>query len=48
MTGDEISPYKDFSQKQNGRFLARECPLYSTAGFDWEIRVVFTPRSVEF
>jgi hypothetical protein len=28
MTGDEISPYKDFSQKQNGRFLARECPLY--------------------
>eukprot|EP01043_Picozoa_sp_COSAG02_P045378 COSAG02_NODE_4140_length_5724_cov_12.520889_4_plen_88_part_00 len=29
MTGDEISPSKDFLQKQNGRFLARECPLYS-------------------
>jgi hypothetical protein len=28
MTGDEISPSKDFLQKQNGRFLARECPLY--------------------
>ena len=28
MTGDEISPYKDFLQKQNGRFLAGES-LYS-------------------
>ena len=29
MTGDEISPYKDFFQKQNGRFLAGECALYA-------------------
>ena len=29
MTGDEISPYKDFFQKQNGRFLAGECALYT-------------------
>eukprot|EP01043_Picozoa_sp_COSAG02_P003622 COSAG02_NODE_90_length_37755_cov_29.833364_7_plen_59_part_00 len=28
MTGDEISPSKDFLQKQNGSFLAGECPLY--------------------
>ena len=32
MTGDEISPYKDFLQKQNGRFLAGECALYV---IDW-------------
>ena len=28
MTGDEISPSKDFLQKQNGSFLAGECALY--------------------
>ena len=27
MAGDEISPSKDFLQKQNGRFLAGECAL---------------------
>ena len=33
MTGDEISPYKDFLQKQNGRFPAGECALYGMIYF---------------